>query len=227
MKVLFARALEDGSLIEKWMSGMSCEKRSRVGRMRRREDVLTAVTAYRLLCFSLKSAYGIEPSPDDWLVGEYGKPCLKSAKGIHFNISHSGNMAMCALGGRQVGADIEMVRPYRQGLEKRIMSESERRVFLRSDDKLKLFYQIWTLKESYLKYTGRGLGALGEITVLPGETVKSNVPGCRFQLIDCIPGYQSAVCTETARLSSGPEENEGLIWGSGARLIGSGELNNF
>lgn len=202
MKVLFARAPEDNTLTAKWMTGMSYEKRLKIERMRRRGDALTAVTAHRLLCFALKSGYGIEPSPDDWATGEYGKPYLKIAESIHFNISHSGNMAMCALGGSQVGADIEIVKPYRQGLETRIMSGSEMQVFLRCEDKINFFYQIWTLKESYLKYTGRGLGALGEITVLPDENgIISNVSECRFTLIDSVPGYQSAVCADTGEVS--------------------------
>lgn len=197
MKIYYARALEDSNLFEKWTSGMSSEKRLRLQRMRRESDIFTAVTAHRLLCFALKSTFGIEPSPDDWAVEEYGKPYLKNAKHIHFNISHSGNMAMCALHAQPVGADIEMIKPFGHGLERRIMSESEKKVFRQSGDKTKLFYQVWTLKESYLKYTGRGLGALGEITVLPGETIISNVPGCQFALIDSIPGYQAAVCAGT------------------------------
>lgn len=202
MKVLFTSAIEDSTLAAKWMTGMSYEKRQRIERMRRREDVLTAITAHRLLCFALKSVCGIEPSPDDWVTGEYGKPYLINAESVHFNISHSGNMAMCALGDSKVGADIEIVKPYRQGLETRIMSESEMQVFHRCDDKIKFFYQIWTLKESYLKYTGRGLGALGEITVLSGENgIISNVSECRFTLIDRVPGYQSAVCADTGEVS--------------------------
>lgn len=199
MKIFFARALEDRNLTGKWMSGMSAEKRQRVQKMRRERDMLTAVTAHRLLCFALRSTVGFEPLPDDWAVGEYGKPYLKNEKRIHFNISHSGDMAMCALHEQPVGADIELIRPIMQGLERRVMSECERQAFRQSSDKTKLFYQIWTLKESYLKYTGRGLKALGEITVLPGEKeVVSNIPLCRFALIDCIPGYQAAVCAETA-----------------------------
>ncbi len=226
MKVLFARAPEHNDLLGKWMSGMSAEKRSRMERMRRREDVLTAVTAHRLLCFALKSTYGVEPSPDDWAVGEFGKPYLKNVKHIHFNISHSGNMAMCVLHNGKVGVDIELIRPIKPGLEKRIMSERERQVFLQCADKTKLFYQIWTLKESYLKYTGRGLGALGEITILPGEAIDSNITGCRFSLIDLIPGYQSAICVGTDELSDGSPETEGFLWDK-IELIGINVLNDF
>jgi 4'-phosphopantetheinyl transferase len=213
MKVLFARAPNDSGLAAEWMSGMSLEKRLRMRRMRREEDVLTSVTAHRLLCFALKTAFGIEPKPEDWAAGEYGKPYLRNINGIHFNISHSGNMAMCALHERPVGADIELVKPYRRGLEQKIMSESERQVYYRCTDKTKVLYQIWTLKESYLKYTGRGLGALREITIIPGEVINSNVPGCRFALIDSIPGYQSAVCAGTAEFS--------------VECVGAGALNNF
>lgn len=227
MRVLYAWAPEDGSLIGKWMSGMSPEKRSRIQRMRRDKDIFTAIAAHRLLCFALKSAYGIEPLPDDWAVGEYGKPYLKDLSGVHFNISHSGNMAMCVLHEKPVGADIELVRPPRPGLEQKIMSESERQVFSRCDDKVKFFYRVWTLKESYMKYTGCGLGALGEITVLPGEAgIISNVKGCRFASIDRIPGYQSAVCAGAAGFAE-PPETGGFLGGDDIEIVAAGALNSF
>lgn len=199
MIVLFARALENSTLAEKWMYGMAPEKRLKIEKMRRKNDAMTAITAHRLLCLSLKCSYNIEPLPEDWGAGEYGKPYLKSTDEVHFSISHSGNMAMCAVDDQPVGADIEIIRPFQAGLEKRIMSEAENSVFAQDPHKIQLFYKIWTLKESYLKYTGQGLGALGEITVIPKVNgIESNAIGCRFSLIDCAPGYQAAVCGKTA-----------------------------
>jgi 4'-phosphopantetheinyl transferase len=148
------------------------------------------------------TSFGLAPEPDDWGIGEFGKPYLKSAKDVYFNISHSGSMVMCALHVSPVGVDIEQVKPYSDAVARRIMSDAERKSFLSSQDKKTLFFKIWTLKEAYLKYSGAGLSALEEITVLPSQDgVMSNIKGCRFMLIGGIPGYQAAVCADTADFS--------------------------
>lgn len=197
MRVLFARVMDVPSA-QMWMRGMSAEKRAGILRLRRAEDACAAITAHRLLCFALKSYFGLEPEPDDWGRGEYGKPYLKCAQGIHFNISHSGAMAMCALHEREVGADIEQMKPCPESLVKRIMSTQERELYASSPDKVTLFFQIWTLKEAYMKYTGKGLSALDSISVFPvSGGIKSSAGGCRFTLIADIPGYQAAVCADT------------------------------
>lgn len=201
MRVLFCEASGEPASMDEWMTGMSPEKRARVLRMRKRKDVWTAVTAHRLLCYALIASTGSVPSAQDWGAGEHGKPYLTNFNGIHFNISHSGSMAMCAVSDSPVGADVEQIKPYSDAVAKRIMSDEERRFYLCSPDKQTLFFQIWTLKESYLKYTGAGLTALKSVTVRPSENgVSANVPG-RFSLIG-LPGYQAAVCSDSADFSA-------------------------
>jgi 4'-phosphopantetheinyl transferase len=201
MRVLFAKAGSAAS-VENWMTGMSPEKRSRISRMRNTKDAWAAITAHRLLCYSLKTSFGLTPAPDDWGTGEHGKPYLKSAGNIHFNISHSGTMVMCALHDSPVGADIERIKPYTGAVARRIMSDEEWEYYLSSKDKGAVFFKIWTIKEAYLKYSGSGLSALDRITVLPlHDGIKSNIEICRFTLIGGIPGYQAAVCADTAAFS--------------------------
>ena len=197
MKVYFARTA-GGALTEAWMSGLSREKHDRVARYKNENDKMLALTAHRLLCRVLYQEYGLRPSPDDWATGDNGKPYLKGEKDIHFNISHSGHVAMCALYNRPVGVDIERVRPVNDDLARRIMSEEEWRVYFLADDKENLFFKIWTLKEAYLKYKGIGIGyALQKLSVYPdGDGIKTNVSGCRFSLIGSVSGYQAAVCTD-------------------------------
>lgn len=173
--------------------------------MRRKRDAWAAVTAHRLLCWALAGA-GYVPAPESWGTGEYGKPYLKDTN-IHFNISHSGSMAMCALHDGPVGADIEMIKPYSDAVPKRIMSDEELKFYRSSPDREALFFKIWTLKEAYLKFTGTGLCALGSITVYPSNGgINTNAKGCDFKLID-IHGYQAAVCADTALFT--PEHIEG------------------
>ena len=181
-----------------WSQGLRDDKKARIARMRRREDQALALTAHRLLCYALKTTYGIVPTSNDFDLGACGKPFLKDRPDIHFNISHSGAMAMCALHEAPVGADIEKIRSVGAGVAKRVLTAAEQQVYMQAEDKQKLFFQIWTLKEAYIKYLGTGLGvALNSVTAYPAGTKVETDTGCAFIMGCDITGYQAAVCTQS------------------------------
>ncbi len=198
--VFFSKASADSVIPENWIAGMAQEKYMRISRMRNEKDRQLAILAHRLLCYALCTQFGIQPSADDWANGWHGKPYLKNAPHVHFNISHSGNIAMCAIYGSPVGADVEKIGSADSIIAKRVMSEKELLFFDKAQDKASMFYKIWTLKEAYIKYNGRGLGGdLRALTVYPeGDKIITNACGCQFALIDAIPGYQAAVCASDA-----------------------------
>ncbi|MGE5494792.1 MAG: 4'-phosphopantetheinyl transferase family protein [Burkholderiales bacterium] len=200
MKVFFAEVAGDAPA-EDWPP-MSPEKRARILRMRHKKDAQAALTAHRLLCYALKRTYGIEPEAEDWGAGQNGKPYLKNANDIHFNISHSGRIAMCAVNDGPVGVDVEMVRPFSDSIIRRIMSAEEKEALASAQDRNRLFFKIWTLKEAYLKFTGFGISALDSITVYPTKDgIVTNAKGCEFASIDGILGYEAAVCAQTAEFT--------------------------
>lgn len=90
---------------------------------------------------------------------EYGKPLLLNQEGIHFNISHSGDYVVCAIGTEAVGIDIEHIKDIDFDVGKRFFSKEEFESLSGQDEDIKLryFYRIWTLKESYMKLHGKGL----------------------------------------------------------------------
>lgn len=95
-----------------------------------------------------------------------GKPSIPGSP-LHFNVSHSHEMAMIALSSRQVGIDIEYVvsRNSHAGIIRRYFS-SEEQAFLSSapsTERQRRFFQVWTLKEAYLKATGEGMAGLDQI----------------------------------------------------------------
>ncbi len=198
-----------------WTDGLREDKKARIARMRRQEDQALVLTAHRLLCYALKTVCGIVPHPQDFDLGGRGKPFLKKRPDVHFNISHSGNMAMCALHTAPVGADIEKVRTVGAGVAKRIMTEAEHQRYMHTDDKRRLFFQIWTLKEAYIKYLGTGLGlALNSITACPDGSDVLTDTGCAFWMLPDIPGYQAAVCTQSEAVPS-------------VRIVNTGDLMVF
>jgi 4'-phosphopantetheinyl transferase len=197
MKIFLAESAPP-ELALSWTDGLREDKKARIDRMRRREDQALALTAHRLLCYALKTACGIVPTSNDFDLGARGKPFLKDRPDIHFNISHSGAMALCALHEAPVGADIEKIRPVGAGVAKRILTAAEQQVYVQTEDKQNLFFQIWTLKEAYIKYLGTGLGvALSSVTAYPVGTTVLTDTGCAFMMVNDITGYQAAVCTQS------------------------------
>lgn len=81
-----------------------------------------------------------------------GKPYCKN---INFNISHSGNYVILGASESTIGVDIEIINEYHPKVAKRVYTQSEQKWL--DDDKQNKFYQLWTLKESVMKATGKGL----------------------------------------------------------------------
>ena len=113
---------------------------------RYREDALACVAAEALLRKAL-------PEADLSQMTKEGKPALP---GICFNLSHSGHWVVLAVGDQPVGIDVECPKPGRdwQRLAARYFTPEEQSFAQENQTR---FLQVWTGKESYLKYTGEGL----------------------------------------------------------------------
>lgn len=102
--------------------------------------------------------------------GEYGKPYFAGPGNIHFNISHSGDYVVCAVGPDENGIDVEIPQTDYMGIAKLCMTSNELDWLcevcgVKRDLR---FIRLWTLKESFVKMTGRGLhDELSDINVLP------------------------------------------------------------
>lgn len=93
-----------------------------------------------------------KPCPD-YFYDELGKPTLAPSYGRHISLSHSGELALCAISALPVGLDAEKHRPVHDGLKYRILSESE----LAYCTSPNMLIDLWSAKESCLKLTGKGL----------------------------------------------------------------------
>lgn len=88
--------------------------------------------------------------------GKYGKPYLKDAA-LYFNVSYTYGVCLIALSDDEIGADIERLRTAKLHVANRCFTDSENH-YLHQDTELfdQRFYELWTQKEAYLKYTGEG-----------------------------------------------------------------------
>lgn len=125
-----------------------------------------------------------------------GKPVLKDGA-LHFSLSHSGPFALCGLGDRPLGADVERIKPRRPNLPRYALSDREFTWFTARGSDWADFYSLWTLKESYVKYTGSGLDRAArsiEVPLLgPGEEGQWN--GLWFRAWGG-RGWRAACCGE-------------------------------
>ncbi len=112
--------------------------------------------AARLLSYALQQTYGIAALPETARLPG-GKPWFPAHPHIHFSISHSGPLVLCAVGDAPLGVDIELIRPRRAGLPRCVLSQGEYTWFEARGCNWEDFYTLWTLKEGRCKYTGRGL----------------------------------------------------------------------
>ncbi len=136
-------------------------------------------------------------------IGEKGKPFLQNSN-IHFNISHSGEWVVAAFSEKETGIDIELIREPNYNVAKRYFSEIEILNLNSTSDperKRQLFFDYWTIKESYLKAIGTGLTkSLSSFTVLFNEgnisiTDDVNKEDLYINQFDFDKDYKLSVCS--------------------------------
>jgi 4'-phosphopantetheinyl transferase len=111
----------------------------------------------------LSSYWDVHPRVIRFCKGTGGKPALASDNPmIQFNLSHSQGYALFAIAyGREVGVDVEAVRPKPNAaaLVARFFSTNEKVAFrtLEPHEEESAFFAGWTRKEAYVKGVGKGL----------------------------------------------------------------------
>ncbi len=138
------------------------EKKERVLRYRKSGDACQVVWADLLIRALLIEKTGLSNTQIVFGKDAFQKPFFQTDPSIHFNISHSGNYILCAMDNEPVGVDIEKIEPIKSGIIKLTFSSHEQEIFkkMTSKEGLSYFFDIWTLKESYLKNIGRGIDYL-------------------------------------------------------------------
>lgn len=88
---------------------------------------------------------------------QYGKPYLRDST-CFYNLSHTRKGCVFALSDAEIGVDIEEIQPLGESLIRRFFSPEEQEyVFTHEGEKLNRFCEVWTKKEAYIKWTGKGL----------------------------------------------------------------------
>ena len=145
--------------IDKWAGIYQAEERAETicGRLLLLYGLLRLKEGQELfLADTLTEAY--QKLKKQLVYGTHGKPALSDSFSPHFNISHSGKYAVCALSEVPCGIDIQEKKELRNHrIFEKILSEKEQDEVLFSTDQAAAFYKYWARKESFLKLTGQGI----------------------------------------------------------------------
>lgn len=194
--------LYSDNLFEYWLSQVSEYRQKKVERLQLRKSKNLSLGAGLLIKEGL-SMFGLSEKDALLSFGENGKPYFSSHRNIFFNISHSGNMAACVFSDKEIGLDIEKVDVPDFKVAEKYFTENEKNyIQLHPSPVLKnqAFYKIWTLKESFVKATGKGLSIPFydfEITVDKNISISQTFTDKKYYFkVFEIDGLIVSVCSE-------------------------------
>lgn len=104
--------------------------------------------------------FGIHADSVNFSIDEHGKPHAIDLP-IHFSVSHSKGIVVCAVSDKPIGVDIEFLRTIDPRIIHRYCDDAEL-AYLNSDPQTN-FFELWTAKEAYTKLIGIGLAGMGSV----------------------------------------------------------------
>jgi 4'-phosphopantetheinyl transferase len=166
--IIWTLATGDQSSLEKGLirlasNVLSMDEISRAQRFQFESDRNRFILAHALCRIMLSYQGDHEPSQWEFDREIHGRPYVTNSQlALDFNLSHTSGMVGCAIStmGR-VGFDLEDCRrsvDYARLAEKKFsITESKDVLSLTGQAQSDQFFRYWTLKESYIKLTGKGL----------------------------------------------------------------------
>ena len=150
---------QDDNTYRKLLSCVDKHKQERIRKFHRWEDAYRSLLGDVLVRCVISEKYSLPIQEIGFYQDFYGKPYVKDLAGFHFNLSHSGDWIVCAVDSTPVGIDIEKIATCDLSLAKRFFTKKEYKWLVdRSEqEKDRSFFELWTMKESYIKAVGRGL----------------------------------------------------------------------
>ena len=181
--------------LKKAYSLVSQNRKEKIDFYRFEKDKKLSAGAYLLLKKLLEEKNITKPA---FKTEKYGKAYISNYDNIHFNLSHSGKMVLCAISDRDVGVDIEYIdSEIDLNIAKHYFYNSEYETIMNSDNPSEEFFKYWVLKESYMKYTGLGMNLKldsFEIIIKDKIRLKNDNKNLKFNLFD-ITNYKIGIAS--------------------------------
>jgi 4'-phosphopantetheinyl transferase len=159
------------------------------------------------LCRGVLSHYTNEP-PQSWQFtrGVFGKPALHAPRAfsnLRFNLSHTQNLALVALTvAKEIGVDAEQIREEvdQEIIARHFFSPADRVVLASSvaGTQRETFFNLWVMKEAYLKGIGEGLTRSPETFTVPydGQSGTVRFEGWQLACSKPTPKHVAAVAVK-------------------------------
>lgn len=157
--IYYSYISEDNSenLFKNELPNFSSKYQNKIKKYKRWQDAQLSLLGRVLLFKAIEEIYKCKPNRKEILETKFSKPYFKDSS-IQFNISHSGEIVVCALcEENQIGIDIEMIIDIEIEDFKCQMTENEWRRVILSDTVKESFFDYWTQKEAVIKTHGYGL----------------------------------------------------------------------
>lgn len=205
MKIFALNNLEqmDDLTFRKLLTNIPDERQESIKKFAKSDDAKRVLLADVLIISVIASELKVRRKTIEFTSNKYGKPFLKGNSRLHFNVSHSGDWVVCVIDDEPVGIDIEKIRPIEfESLEQFFSDEEYKMLIAKNPEKRQLFFfDLWTLKESYIKAVGKGLSIpvksvtinflkTGEIAVKLGNKITN----WTIKQYDLDPDYKMSVC---------------------------------
>lgn len=180
------------------------ERRKKTLRMANDGDRLRSLGAGILLHNALCRKLELSPDcqkPFDVSYEAGGKPFLPEFPDIHFNLSHSGDYVCCTIGNEPVGADLQKYTAVKDNFAKRFFTKKDNQMLeaCSGEQRGKLFFRMWSIKESYIKFTGKGMSQGLNSFEIDWERKaiiqeEKKEPDAFYEELSFLPGYSFCVC---------------------------------
>lgn len=141
-----------------WEKCVSPRRYQKMKRYLLKKDRALSLGVELLLNDCLGELYPGLKGPVAWEEDENSKLYLPDYPHIHFNLSHTRDYAVCAVSAKPVGVDIEYLADIDLAIAQNYFSGREYDYITKipEEGRLNAFYELWVLKESYMKATGLG-----------------------------------------------------------------------
>ena len=121
----------------------------------------------------------------------YGKPYLAGWHDFHYNVSHTRNAIAVGFSETPIGVDIEKLRSVDLKIAERFFCKNELVYILsKAEERECLFYEVWTKKEAYIKWAGKGLS----LPLDTFDTTDVEIDNILSSIV--INGYIISVCSQ-------------------------------
>lgn len=185
------------------LSHVSDSKKERISRFKFKKNACETLMSDILTRYFAMKNTGIKNTDITIVQNDYGKPYIDKLPSFHYNCTHSGEWVAIAISDMPVGVDIEVLKDMGMDIAKRFFTQKECQYIKNAphNHRTKHFFDLWTLKEAYIKKHGKGLS-------IPLDSFSMNVKDnsisveveddsliCYFHKYDITNNCKLSVCT--------------------------------